>query len=122
RRISDFLCRALLDSEIYPLAREMENPYSVLPSAIGYKATFALQKGSTFASIGGLFLVLLSVIFGLEGAPIAAIIFGGVATAIFAAKTLKKKNVNTGLGEIAIALRDAHAQLTLVRDEISSGS
>ena len=90
KRITDFLCRALLDSEIYPLAREMDNPHSVLASTVGQRATLQLQKqekGSGWATAGGIFLLLVAGIFALAGVFLVSAILLGLALWIFISKS-----------------------------------
>jgi hypothetical protein len=124
-RFSDFLCRALLDSEIYPLAREMEHPRSILPAAIGHVAAYNLEaneKGSAFATIGAVLLLLAAIYLGALAAYLPAILAGGVAIWIFATKSRNRKAVANALGEISVGLRAAHGRLTQIRDEISRGT
>jgi hypothetical protein len=124
-RVSDFLCGALLDSEIYPLAREMENPRLVLPTALGEGAAYNLQrreKGSGFATAGAVLLLVMAVVLLASTAYFGAMLAGGAGVWIFATKSRNRKALTTALGEISGVLRTAHGKLTLIRDEISRGS
>jgi hypothetical protein len=70
KKLTEFLCRALLDSEIYPLAREMDKPASALPSVVGPRATFQLHKqeqSSGWLTTAGILLILLCTFFAVAG-------------------------------------------------------
>jgi hypothetical protein len=125
KRISDFLCRALLDSEIYPLAREVDNPAIVLSNAVGPGATFHLQKharGSGWATAGAILLILIAIIFALAGIFVVSVVFLGLAIWIFISKYNKRKAIGSTVAEMSLALRGVHNQLTKIRDEIGGGS
>jgi hypothetical protein len=125
KRISDFLCRALLDSEIYPLARDMDNPATVLSKAVGPGATFYLQKharGGGWATAGAILLILMAIIFALAGVFDASVVFLGLAFWIFISKFKKRTAIGSAVAEMSLELRNIHRQLTKIRDEIGGGS
>lgn len=103
----------------------MDNPDSVLASAVGPRAALHLQtqdRGSGWATAGGILLILLGIIFALAGLFAVAAIFLGLALWIFISKSNKRKAVRGALGELSMGLRTVHAQLTQIRDEIGGGS
>jgi hypothetical protein len=125
KRISDFLCRALLDSEIYPLAREVDNPASVLSNVVGPLGALNLQRherGSGWTTAGATLLILMAIIFALAGAFVVSVVFVGLVIWIFVSRSNKRKAISGTLGEISLGLKTIHGQLSQIRDEIAAGS
>ncbi len=124
--VTNYLCCALLDTELYPLAREMKGPRNVISSAGGPQVAMAMFSHSLFGRIftwfiNFIFLTLaaLAVLAGFLWVAIGLVVLvmWSVVGGIWQGRRVKKL-----VFEVGQKLRLAHSKLSIIRDEIGSGN
>jgi hypothetical protein len=124
--ITNFLCRALLDSEIYPLGREVNDPVSAIASASGPRVAAAVldqQSASAVATwMGGIALLVVAALFAIAEVNWLAVLLLIGAVWLFVARSRRTAKINTALAEVSQRLRAIYNRLVQVRDEVSGGS
>jgi hypothetical protein len=124
--VTNYLCCALLDTELYPLAREMKDPTDAISSAGGPQVARVMFSHSLFGRIFAWFInfifLALAALAALAGFPWVAIglvvlVVWSVVGGIWQGRRVKKAVF--GVGQ---KLRLAHGKLSIIRDEIGSGN
>lgn len=125
-RVTYFLCCALLDTELYPLARDMKDPRNVIGSVGGPQVAMLMFSHSLFGriftwSINFIFLMIaaLAALAGFLWVAIGlgALVMWSVVGGVWQGRRVKKFIFAAGQ-----KLRLAHRKLSIIRDEIESGN
>jgi hypothetical protein len=120
------LACAVMDTELYPLAREMEDPAMAMARVGGPKVALAMFSQTTFGRISGwivsvviLGIAAVSWFLGLSWLAIALAVFlaWGISREIISGRKIRAVIFKGGL-----KLRALHQMLGLIRTEIASGS
>jgi hypothetical protein len=123
--VTNYLCCALLDTELYPLAREMKDPSDAISSAGGPQLARAMFSQSLFGRISAFtsFIILaLSAFAALTGFRWAAIGLIVLVIWIVVGHISHGGRVKKFVFAFSQKLRVAHSKLSNVRDEIRSGN
>jgi hypothetical protein len=122
---TDFLCKALLDTEIYPLKREMEDPSIAIPTIFGADVAAVVNRNRSSSGygtwIGATALALFGLIFLVTELFWVGLILIGCGVSIVAARMRKQSKIKAGLAEISQRLRSIHGPMVSIRNEIEGG-
>jgi hypothetical protein len=124
--VTNYLSCALLDTELYPLAREMKDPRDVISSAGGPHVAMAMFSQSLFGRISAWFttfvILALAALAALAGFRWVAIGLAVLVIWTVAGRILHGRRVKKVVFGLSQKLRLAHTKLSVVRDEIGSGN
>ena len=124
--VTNYLCCALLDTELHPLAREMKDPRASISSAGGPQAALTMFSHSGLGRVFWWFtifvflaLAALAAFAGFRWVAIglAVLVIWSAVGRIWQGRRVRKLIAVSG-----VKLRAMHGKILLVRDEIASGN